>query len=69
LVLLHFFELSHLGDFVDELEIVYESGYETKNAFIFAWSLILGVGHYRWLHGPIHRPLSNSKADYLICII
>ncbi len=39
--------------FGDEPEIVYESCYETKDIFIFAWSLIPGIGHYRWLCGPI----------------
>jgi hypothetical protein len=40
--------------FGDELEIVYEGYYETKNTSIFAWFLILGIEHYCWLHGPIH---------------
>ncbi len=38
----------------DELKIVYEGSYETKDTSIFAWSLIPSVGHYRWLHGSIH---------------
>jgi hypothetical protein len=29
-------------------------------------SLVLGVGHYRWLRDPIRRLPPNSKADYLI---
>jgi hypothetical protein len=37
----------------DEPETVYECFYETEDTSIFAWSSILGVGHYRWLHGPI----------------
>jgi hypothetical protein len=38
----------------DQLEIICESCYETKDTSIFAWSLIPSVGHYRWLRGPIH---------------
>ncbi len=50
----------------DEPKTVCEGCYETKNIFIFAWSSIPGVGHYRWLHGLICRlPLSN-KANYLV---
>ncbi len=37
----------------DEPETVCESCYETEDTSIFAWSLVLGVGHYRWLRGPI----------------
>jgi len=50
----------------DEPKTVREGCYETKNIFIFAWSLIPSVGHYRWLHGLIRRMPPNSKADYLI---
>ncbi len=49
----------------DELETVYEGYYEIKDTFIFAWSLILGVGHYRWLCSLICRLPPNSKANYL----
>jgi hypothetical protein len=50
----------------DELETICEGCYETKDTSIFAWSSLLGVGHYRWLRGPIRRLLPNSKADYLV---
>ncbi len=50
----------------DEPEIVCEGCYETEDTFIFAWSSVLGVGHYRWLCGPIRRLPPNSKADYLV---
>jgi hypothetical protein len=50
----------------DEPKTVCEGCYETEDTFIFAWSSVPGVGHYRWLHGPIRRLPSNSKADYLI---
>ncbi len=50
----------------DELEIVCEGCHETKDISIFAWSSVLGVGHYRWLRGPIRRLPPNSKADYLV---
>jgi hypothetical protein len=53
----------------DEPEIVYEGCYETENTSIFAWSSVPGVGHYRWLRGPIHQLPPNSKADYLVCTI
>jgi len=53
----------------DELEIVYKGFYKTKDTSIFAQSLILGVGHYRWLCGLICRLPPNSKADYLVCTI
>jgi hypothetical protein len=35
--------------FGDELEIIYEGFYETKDTSIFTWFLILDVGHYHWL--------------------
>ncbi len=50
----------------DEPETVCEGCYETEDTSIFAWSLVLGVGHYRWLRGPIRRLPPNSKADYLV---
>jgi hypothetical protein len=50
----------------DEPETVCEGCYETENISIFAWSSIPGVGHYRWLCGPIRRLPPNSKADYLV---
>jgi len=50
----------------DEPETVYEGCYKTKDTSIFAWSLILGVGHYRWLRGPIRRLPLNDKANYLV---
>jgi hypothetical protein len=50
----------------DEPEIVYEGCYEIEDTSIFAWSSVPGVGHYRWLRGPICRLLPNSKADYLV---
>jgi hypothetical protein len=53
----------------DEPEIVCEGCYETEDTSIFAWSSVLGVGHYRWLRGPIHRLPPNSKADYVVCTI
>jgi len=53
----------------DEPETVSEGCYETEDTSIFAWSLVPGVGHYRWLRGPIRRLPPNSKADYLVRII
>ncbi len=50
----------------DEPEIAYESCYETKDTSIFAWSSILGIGHYRWLRSSIRQLPPNNKADYLI---
>ncbi len=50
----------------DEPEIVCEGYYETKDTSIFAWSWVPGVGHYRWLRGPIRRLPPNSKSDYLV---
>jgi hypothetical protein len=50
----------------EEPETVCEGCYETENTSIFAWSLVPGVGHYRWLRGPIRRLPPNSKADYLV---
>jgi hypothetical protein len=37
----------------DEPETVCDGYYETEDTSIFAWSLVPGVGHYRWLHGLI----------------
>jgi hypothetical protein len=53
----------------DEPEIVCEGCYETEDTSIFAWSLVPGVGHYRWLRGSIRRLPPNSKANYLVCTI
>ncbi len=50
----------------DEPEIVCEGCYEIENTFIFTWSSVPGVGHYRWLRGLIRRLPPNSKADYLV---
>ncbi len=50
----------------DEPEIVCEGCYETEDTSIFAWSSVPGVGHCRWLRGPIRRLPPNSKADYLV---
>jgi hypothetical protein len=55
--------------FDDEPETVCEGCYETEDTSIFAWSLVLGIGHYRWLRGSIRRLPPNSKADYLVRII
>jgi hypothetical protein len=50
----------------DEPEIVCEGCYETEDTSIFAWPSVPGVGHYRWLRGPIRRLSPNSKANYLV---
>jgi len=52
--------------FGDELEIVYESCYKTKDISIFAWSLNFDVGHYHWLCDLIRRLPPNSKINYLV---
>ncbi len=52
--------------FGDEPEIVYEGYYQIKDTSIFVWSLVPGVGHYRWLHNLIRRLPLNSKANYLV---
>jgi hypothetical protein len=50
----------------EEPKTVCEGCYETENTFIFAWSLVPRVGHYRWLHGLIRQLPPNSKANYLV---
>ncbi len=50
----------------DEPETIYEGCYKIEDTSIFAWSSILGIGHYRWLHGPIHQLFHNNKVNYLI---
>jgi hypothetical protein len=50
----------------DKPETFYEGFYETEDTSIFVWSLVLGIGHYRWLRGSIRRLAPNNKADYLI---
>ncbi len=52
--------------FGDEPKTVCEGCYETEDTSIFAWSSVPGVGHYRWLRGPIRRLPPNSKTDYLV---
>jgi hypothetical protein len=37
----------------DEPETICEACYKIKDIFIFAWSSIPNVGHYRWLRAPI----------------
>ncbi len=41
--------------FGDELETLCEGCYKTEDISIFAWSLVLGVGHYRWLRDQMSR--------------
>ncbi len=55
--------------FSPKLETLCEGCYETKDTYIFAWSSVFGIGHYRWLHGSIRRLPLNNKANYLIRII
>jgi hypothetical protein len=50
----------------EEPKIVCEGCYEIEDTSIFAWSSVLGVGHYHWLRGPICRLPPNSKANYLV---
>ncbi len=52
--------------FGDEPETICEGCYEIEDTSIFAWSSVLGVGHYHWLCGPIRRLPLNSKVDYLV---
>jgi hypothetical protein len=52
--------------FGDELKTIYKGCYQTKDTSIFAWSSVLGIGHYRWLHDPICRSPFNGKATYLV---
>jgi hypothetical protein len=52
--------------FYNELEIVREGCYETKDTTIFAWSLVPDIGHYHWLRGLICHLFPNSKADYSV---
>jgi hypothetical protein len=52
--------------FGDEPETVYEGYHKTENISIFAWSSLPNVGHYHWLHGPIHQLLPSSKVNYLV---
>ncbi len=50
----------------DEPETICEGYYETEDISIFAWFSVPGVGHYRWLRGPIRRLPPNNKANYLV---
>jgi hypothetical protein len=50
----------------DEFETVCESCYKIENTSILALSLVLGIGHYHWLHSLICQLPPNKKADYLI---
>jgi hypothetical protein len=38
----------------DEPKTFYEGFYKTEYTSIFTWFSIIGVGHYHWLHSPIH---------------
>ncbi len=40
--------------FGDKPDTVCEGCYETEDIYIFAWSSVPRVAHYRWLRGPIH---------------
>jgi hypothetical protein len=55
--------------FGDEPETICEGFYKIEKTSIFTWSLIFGIGHYRWLCGSIHRLLPNSKVNYLVLTI
>jgi hypothetical protein len=46
-----------------------EDCYEMKDTSVFTWFSILGIRHYRWLRGLIHRLPPNNKVDYLVCTI
>jgi hypothetical protein len=35
-----------------ELEILYESIYQGDEIVVLVWCAKLGLGQYRWLHGP-----------------
>jgi hypothetical protein len=50
----------------DEPKTVCEGYYKTEDTSIFAWFSVMNVGHYRWLHSPIHRLPPNNKANYLV---
>ncbi len=50
----------------DEPETICEGYYKTEYTSIFAWSSILGIGHYRWLRGLICRLPPNNEAEYLV---
>ncbi len=50
----------------DEPKTICEGCYEIEDIFIFAWSSIPNVGHYRWLRSLICRLPPNNKADYLV---
>jgi hypothetical protein len=50
----------------DEPETICENCYETEDTSIFAWSSILGVGHYCWLHGSIRQLPPNTKTNYVV---
>ncbi len=50
----------------DKPETVCEDYYKTEDTSIFAWFLVPGVEHYRWLHSPIRRLPPNNKVDYLV---
>jgi hypothetical protein len=50
----------------DEPKIFYEGYYKIKDTCNFAWFSIHGVGHYRWLHGPICLLLLNNKVNHQV---
>jgi hypothetical protein len=50
----------------DEPEIVCEGCYEIEDTFIFAWSSVPDIRHYRWLRDSIRRLPPNSKVDYIV---
>jgi hypothetical protein len=52
--------------FSDEPKTVCEVYYKIEYTCIFAWFLVLDVGHYHWLCGPIRRLPPNNKANYPI---
>ncbi len=55
--------------FGDKPKTVYEGCYKIKYIFIFTWSLVLSIGNYHWLHGPIRRLPLNSKTYNLVYTI
>jgi len=50
----------------DKPKTVCESCYETEDTYIFVWSSVPDVGHYRWLRSLIRQLPPNSKVNYLV---
>ena len=48
---------------------LFEGHFKDRDALIFGWSREQGVGHYRWLRGPMNHLTQERQVEYIGRII